>query len=173
MSISVGSSNVDKLNSSTSDGENAATHIHDVFPAGTIRSRPFSPALSGAEEEADSPIASTQEAKRYKCDLERLDGKPCHRTYARQHDLNKHQMRSGHVQPMPCPFCIDNRRLRHRRGLLNHVKTMHPTQLWTVFRCPFCTNVLEYTSCKRLVSHIGRSHSDEPLKARYRATRGF
>lgn len=169
----VDSPNIDKFNPDTPDGKNAATHIHDVFPARTMRSRSVSPTPSGAEEEAESPSECTRDTKRYKCNLERLDGKPCHRTFARQSDLNRHQMRSGHVQPMPCPFCIDNRWLRHRRGLFDHVKKTHPTQLWTVFRCPFCTNAPEYASYKRLVAHVGRSHPDEPLEARYRATRGF
>lgn len=173
-SIPVASPCVDKCNPSTPDVEDLVIDIRDASPARTTRSQPLSPALKGAEEEAELPSASTQDAEPYYCDLERRNGGgPCNRSFDRQYNLNKHQMGEVHVQPMPCPFCAPAGRLRLRQALLNHVKKHHPTQIWTVFRCQLCPDTPEHSFSRSLVSHIAWNHSEVPLEARWRATQGF
>lgn len=163
----VGNSDIDVPNI-----ESTAEHIYTVSPARSTRSLPLSPALSGAEEEAELPSASTQEARRYECYLERLDGSgPCQRSFNRQSELSRHRLGSAHKPAMPCPFCARSWKVWYQQRLLAHVKKWHPEKIWTEFRCSFCTKTPH--SYKSLVSHVTVAHSDMPLEARTRATRGF
>lgn len=174
----VGSPNIGKSDLNIPDIESAPEHvysapehIHDVSPARTIQPQPASPALSGAEEEAEPPSASTQDAKPYKCELEMLDGGPCNRGYVRQSALNQHQRRV-HIPPTFCPFCSSTKPW-HFQGLHKHVKETHPERMWMEFRCPFCSGTHEWDSYHALVTHVGTGHSEIPLQARCAATRGF
>lgn len=173
MSNLVDSPDVDESDPNAPDIKSAAEHIHDVSSARTARSQPRNPALSGAEERAELPSVSTQKVKRYKCDLERLDGGLCHMSFHGRPELNTHQMTSKHMSPLPCPFCPSATRLRHPQRLFNHVKKWHMLRAWTDFPCQLCASTPVFRSYKSLVSHVTQEHLGCPLEARYRATRGF
>jgi hypothetical protein len=125
------------------DVESTATDIQAVPPPGIT------------EEEADTTAASAQAPTIYRCDKARLDGSPCHATFARRAILRRHQLASVHTRPAPCPFCPD--RLWQLTGLLEHVKDAHAEELWTDFRCRICGSDEPHNLCA-LGVHMSRHH---------------
>jgi hypothetical protein len=125
------------------DVESTATDIQAVPPPGIT------------VEEVDTTAASAQAPTIYRCDKARLDGNPCHATFASRGNLRKHQLASVHTRPVPCPFCPDGP--WQPPSLLEHVKESHAEKLWTDFRCRICGSDEPYTLFT-LSHHMSRHH---------------
>jgi hypothetical protein len=122
--------------SDTQDIECAATNIHDVIPATIARYDSAASNLRDTDEGPNATPTSSQAPKRYRCGIGRLDGSPCHETFALKEKVYRHQKTSAHMRSVLCPFCPG--RSRQPPTLFLHVQKLHPEKLWTDFRCRLC-----------------------------------
>jgi hypothetical protein len=161
---------LDEPDFDTQDIGSAVIHVHGVLPVDTARFDSAALHLNDARKGASVPSAYAQAPKRFRCGMNRRDGRLCHETFVTRKRMHQHQNSSTHIHPIPCPFCQGQ--LRQPRSLLSHVQKFHPEKLWTDYRCRICGSE-RLTSLWGLVLHVWRYHEGLSLQERYNVTRGF
>jgi hypothetical protein len=161
---------LDEPDFDTQDIGSAAIHVHGVLPVDTARFDSSALHLSDARKGASVLSSPAQAPKRFRCGMNRRDGRLCHETFATRYRMHLHQSSSAHIHPVPCPFCQG--RLRQPRSLFSHVQKFHSEKLWTNYRCCICGSE-KLISLWELVLHVWRYHEGLSLQERYNVTRGF